>query len=79
MSAAPPGAAVQESVVGPFHVDADHINLQTVGLFLESSDYYTLDVASAIGRPAAAGTGGIFSGTPSRVLTPSHCPALKFP
>jgi hypothetical protein len=39
---------------GPYHVDADHINLETVGGFLEASDYYTLDVAAAIGRKAPA-------------------------
>jgi len=37
----------------PFHVDADHITQETVGGFLESSDYYTIDVAAAIGKPAA--------------------------
>jgi len=36
----------------PFHVDADHINLSTVDAFLADSDYYTLDVADAIGKPA---------------------------
>jgi hypothetical protein len=36
----------------PFHVDADHIGLQTVERFLDSSDYYTLDVGDAIGHPA---------------------------
>ena len=35
----------------PFHVDADHINLDTVDGFLQSSDFYTLDVAYAIGQP----------------------------
>jgi len=35
----------------PYHVDADHINLATVDRFLESSDFYTLDVAAAIGQP----------------------------
>ena len=37
----------------PYHVDADHINLSTVDRFIDSSDFYTLDVASAIGQPAA--------------------------
>jgi hypothetical protein len=37
-----------------FHIDADHITLENVQGFLESSDYYTLDVAAAIGRPAPA-------------------------
>jgi hypothetical protein len=36
----------------PFHVDADHITLETVDGFLDSSDYYTLDVAAAIGKSA---------------------------
>jgi hypothetical protein len=36
----------------PFHVDADHISLATVGRFLPSSDYFTLDVADAIGQAA---------------------------
>jgi hypothetical protein len=39
----------------PFHIDADHITLETVEGFLASSDYYTLDVAAAIGRAAQAG------------------------
>jgi hypothetical protein len=34
------------------YVDADHINLGTVDRFLESSDFFTIDVADAIGRPA---------------------------
>jgi hypothetical protein len=38
----------------PYHVDADHIRLETVDGFLASSDFYTLDVADAIGRPASA-------------------------
>ncbi|HXB69768.1 MAG TPA: tagaturonate epimerase family protein [Candidatus Acidoferrales bacterium] len=37
----------------PYHVDADHINLSTVDRFISSSDFYTLDVAAAIGQPAA--------------------------
>ena len=34
---------------GPFHVDADHINLGTVDPFIEFSDFFTLDVADYIG------------------------------
>ncbi len=36
----------------PYHVDADHVRLETVDRFIESSDFYTLDVADAIGQPA---------------------------
>ena len=39
----------------PYYVDADHINLETVDRFVESSDFFTLDVADAIGRPAEPG------------------------
>lgn len=38
-----------------YHVDADHINLGTVDRFIEASDFFTLDVADAIGKPPAAG------------------------
>ncbi len=34
----------------PYHVDADHIRLQTVEGFLESSDFFTIDVADSIGH-----------------------------
>ena len=36
----------------PFHVDADHIRLDTVDAFIAASDFYTLDVADSIGQPA---------------------------
>jgi hypothetical protein len=38
----------------PFHVDADHIRLDIVDPFIETSDFYTLDVADAIGQAADA-------------------------
>jgi hypothetical protein len=48
-------AAVKESGwTKPWHVDADHINLDTVDRFIAPSDFYTLDVAHFIGRPAPA-------------------------
>jgi hypothetical protein len=34
----------------PYFVDADHINLDTVDRFIGASDFYTIDVASYIGR-----------------------------
>ncbi|UCF13945.1 MAG: hypothetical protein JSW59_11075 [Phycisphaerales bacterium] len=37
---------------GPYFVDADHIGLSNVDLFLESSDFFTLDVADFMGRAA---------------------------
>ena len=39
---------------GPYRLDADHINLETVDPFVDSHDFFTIDVADAIGRPADA-------------------------
>jgi len=37
----------------PWFVDADHIRLDTVDRFLDSSDFFTIDVADSIGKPAS--------------------------
>ena len=37
---------------GPYFVDADHIGLDNVEQFIESSDFFTLDVAEFIAQPA---------------------------
>ena len=36
----------------PYYCDADHINLATVDRFLNACDFYTIDVADSIGKPA---------------------------
>jgi hypothetical protein len=36
----------------PYFVDADHINIDTVDRFIEFSDFFTIDVASYIGKKA---------------------------
>jgi len=36
----------------PYFVDADHINIDTVDRFIECSDFFTIDVASYIGKKA---------------------------
>jgi len=38
---------------GAYFVDADHIGLDNVDRFMEASDFFTLDVAEFIGRPAS--------------------------
>ena len=38
----------------PYFCDADHITLATVGRFLDSCDFYTIDVADFIGQAAQA-------------------------
>src|SRR5580698_966871 len=37
-----------------YHVDADHIRLETVDRFIPHSDFYTIDVADTIGKAADA-------------------------
>jgi len=47
-------AAVQKlGWKSPWHVDADHIQLKTVDRFLKCSDFFTIDVADYIGKPAS--------------------------
>src|SRR5207253_6996214 len=36
----------------PYHVDADHIRIETVDRFLAHADFYTIDVADSIGQSA---------------------------
>src|SRR3984957_10327918 len=48
-------AAVKElGWTKPYFLDADHINLKTVERFLDPCDFFTLDVADMIGKPADA-------------------------
>jgi len=35
-----------------WHIDADHIRIETVDRFIPCSDFFTIDVADAIGQPA---------------------------
>lgn len=37
---------------GAYRVDADHVGMKTVDLFVEASDFFTLDVADFIGQAA---------------------------
>ena len=45
---------------GQYLVDADHIGLDTVDLFMESSDFFTLDVADFIGKSAGRDSIAVF-------------------
>ena len=54
----------------PYHVDADHINLDTVDRFIGPSDFFTIDVAHFIGRPAAqAAVEDFLAGHPELIAT----------
>lgn len=43
-------AVKEQNWKGSYYVDADHIGMKTVDTFLESSDFFTLDVAEYIGK-----------------------------
>ena len=43
-----------------WHVDADHIRLETVERFLDASDFFTIDVADSIAQPPADGDVELF-------------------
>jgi hypothetical protein len=63
----------------PYHVDADHIRLETVDGFLASSDFYTIDVADAIGRPAAADAIQAFADRHPELSRPVEVPGIAQP
>src|SRR5437588_4224721 len=44
----------------PYHLDADHINFDTVDRFLEPCDFFTIDVADAIGKAPEPGAAEAF-------------------
>src|SRR5208283_3193920 len=46
----------------PYFLDADHIRLETVDRFLPDCNFYTIDVADWIGRPAPPEAVGHFLG-----------------
>lgn len=45
-------AVTQLDYNGPYYIDADHIGLANVELFVDSSTFFTLDVADFTGNPA---------------------------
>jgi len=63
----------------PYHVDADHIRLETVDGFIASSDFYTIDVADAIGRPADAGAVKAFASRHSDLVGRLEIPGIERP
>src|SRR5262245_51837111 len=63
----------------PYHVDADHIRLETVDGFLASSDFYTIDVADAIGRPAAPDAVRAFADRHPELIGRLEVPGIEEP
>ncbi|MGH7990668.1 MAG: tagaturonate epimerase family protein, partial [Limisphaerales bacterium] len=63
----------------PYHVDADHIRLETVDRFLPHSDFYTIDVADWIGKPAGAKAVGSFVELHSELVGQVSIPEIEWP
>src|SRR6266567_5230357 len=63
----------------PYHVDADHINLGTVDRFIDASDFYTLDVAAAIGQPASPEDLAAFVAAPPELTGTVTIPGIDQP
>jgi hypothetical protein len=63
----------------PYHVDADHIRLETVDRFLPHSDFYTIDVADSIGKPADPAAIAAFVGRHPELIGRLEIPHIDQP
>ncbi len=64
---------------GDYCVDADHINLSNVEGFITSSDFFTIDVASKIGIPAASEDTASFIASCSAHIGELYIPNITHP
>lgn len=62
-----------------YYVDADHITLANVDPYLSSSDYFTIDIADFIGKPAAAPARTSFLASMSRLKGSHAIRGLQYP
>src|SRR5690349_11354387 len=63
----------------PWHVDADHIRLETVDRFVSCSDFFTIDVADSIGKAAAQADVAAFVDRHPELVGPMLIPGIKTP
>lgn len=64
----------------PWFVDADHVNLDTVGTFVDHADFFTIDVASYIGRRGEKSEETAFLHSVTELIdSPLHIPGLSKP
>ena len=62
-----------------WHVDADHIRLETVDRFIPWSDFFTIDVADFIGKPADAADVKAFADRHSELVGKVQVKGLEQP
>jgi len=63
----------------PYFVDADHIGLKTVDAFLPFSDFFTIDVADFIAKPADENDIRAFVSDQRRFIGPLSVPRIERP
>ena len=63
----------------PWYIDADHIQLKTVDRFLACSNFFTIDVADSIGKPASDADVSHFIQRHPEFLSPISIPGLGVP
>jgi len=64
---------------GKYFVDADHINLSTVAPFVETADFFTLDVASFIGKESSSADVDAFIASCSKYMGNLVIPGIDHP
>lgn len=63
----------------PYFVDADHINFDTVDRFINASDFFTIDVASYIGKKAGDEEIKTFVSGAKKYIGDLNIPGIKKP
>ena len=64
---------------GKYFVDADHINLSTVAPFVDTADFFTLDVASFIGKESSSADVDAFIASCSKYMGNLVIPGIDHP
>ncbi len=63
----------------PYFLDADHITMATWGGYIEACDFYTIDVAEQIGKPAGAAAADAFVMRHSELMGTLSIPGIETP
>ena len=63
----------------PYHLDADHIRLDTVDRFLDPCDFFTIDVADSIGQPADPKAVAVFAARHAGLVGRVQIPGINEP